>query len=88
MPTFESNNWLPIDGFQKSYGAYFDAMCQLMHSLLRIIAQGLTLPECFFNDKIEEHISMHCVLSYPLQCDVSLVGQLTMATTAMHHRFV
>ena len=40
-------------------------MSTLAQSLMRIFALALGLPETFFDDKIDKHISMFRSLSYP-----------------------
>jgi isopenicillin N synthase-like dioxygenase len=55
---------------------YFEAMSDLSRSLMRIFALALALPETFFDDKIDRHISMFRVLSYPPQTEAALPGQL------------
>ncbi|HEY0200167.1 MAG TPA: 2OG-Fe(II) oxygenase family protein [Burkholderiaceae bacterium] len=51
-------------------------MSSLAASLMRIFALALALPENFFDDKINEHISMLRVLSYPPQREAPLPGQM------------
>jgi isopenicillin N synthase-like dioxygenase len=75
-PHFEPNSWPPIDGFREAYESYFEAMSDLSRSLMRIFALGLSLDEPFFDDKIDKHISMFRVLSYPPQREAPLPGQL------------
>lgn len=75
-PHFEPNSWPDIPGFREAYEEYFEAMSELSRSLMRIFALGLKLPERFFDDKIDEHISMFRVLSYPPQKEAPLPGQL------------
>jgi len=75
-PHFEPNSWPPIEGFREAYEDYFEAMSDLSRSLMRIFALGLSLPETFFDDKIDAHISMFRVLSYPPQREQPLPGQL------------
>ena len=65
-----------IDGFESAYTEYFSAMSDLSQSLMRIFALALELPEKFFDDKIDDHISMFRVLSYPPQKEEPLPGQL------------
>jgi isopenicillin N synthase-like dioxygenase len=55
---------------------YFHAMEVLSAKLMRIFALSLELPEHFFDDKIDKHISMFRVLSYPDQPEEPLPGQL------------
>jgi len=73
---FEPNAWPPIAGFREAYTDYFDAMSALARELMRIFALALQLDEHFFDDKIDEHISMFRVLSYPPQREAPLPGQL------------
>lgn len=44
---------------------YFQVMEKLSADLMRIFALALDLPEHFFDDKIDKHISMFRVLNYP-----------------------
>ncbi|QHI99249.1 isopenicillin N synthase family oxygenase [Xylophilus rhododendri] len=73
---FEPNRWPDIPGFREAYTEYFDAMSQLARELMRIFALALKLDERFFDDKIDRHISMFRVLSYPPQREAPLPGQL------------
>lgn len=75
-PHFEPNVWPDLPGFREAYEAYFHAMSDLSQSLMRIFALALQLPETFFDDKIDRHISMFRVLSYPPQIEPPLPGQL------------
>lgn len=74
---FEPNLWPEnLPGFQTAYTEYFQAMSGLAEQLIRIFAVALKLPEDFFQDKIDRHISMFRVLSYPPQNVPPLPGQL------------
>lgn len=73
---FEPNSWPPIAGFREAYTEYFDAMSALARELMRIFALALKLDQNYFDDKIDEHISMFRVLSYPPQREAPLPGQL------------
>ena len=65
-PHFAPNVWpTGIAGFEQAYREYFAAMSELSQSLMRIFALALGLPETFFDDKIDKHISMFRSLSYP-----------------------
>jgi isopenicillin N synthase-like dioxygenase len=75
-PHFEPNVWPDLPGFRPAYEAYFAAMSALAERLMQLFALGLKLPEHFFDDKINEHISMFRVLSYPPQLEPPLPGQL------------
>jgi len=56
--------------------AYFRAMEKLSAQLMRIFALALDLPEYFFDDKIDKHISNLRILHYPNQPDEPEKGQL------------
>ncbi len=73
---FEPNLWPDIPGFREAYTGYFEAMSDLSRSLMCMFAVGLGLPETFFDDKIDKHISMFRVLSYPPQNEAPLPGQM------------
>ena len=73
---FEPNLWPDLPGFNEAYTEYFNAMSELARQLMRIFAVALKLPEAFFDDKIDRHISMFRVLSYPPQKEAPLPGQM------------
>lgn len=75
-PHFEPNVWPDLPGFRPAWEAYFAAMSDLSRSLMRIFAMALELPGTFFDDKIDKHISMFRVLSYPPQSEAPLPNQL------------
>ncbi|KAF1022876.1 MAG: 2-oxoglutarate-dependent ethylene/succinate-forming enzyme [Paracidovorax wautersii] len=76
-PHFEPNAWPQgIAGFQEAYTAYFEVMSELARELMRMFALALQLPEPFFDDKIDRHISMFRVLSYPPQRTAPEPGQM------------
>lgn len=64
-PHFAPNVWPPLPGFREVYSEYFAAMSSLAQSLMRVFALALELPEHFFDDKIDRHISMFRSLNYP-----------------------
>jgi len=65
-PHFAPNVWpTALPGFDAAYAEYFEAMGDLARSLMRIFALALALPETFFDDKIDNHISMFRSLRYP-----------------------
>ena len=76
-PHFAPNLW-PVApaGLQAAYEAYFLEMGRLARDLMRIFALALDLPEFFFDDKIDRHISMFRTLHYPSQMAAPLAGQL------------
>ena len=55
---------------------YFQAMETLSADLMRMFALALDLPEDFFEDKIDKHISMFRVLNYPEQVKEPSARQL------------
>jgi isopenicillin N synthase-like dioxygenase len=76
-PHFAPNLWPgEIADFRQSWSEYFAAMSDLAADLMRIFALALSLPERFFDDKIDRHISMFRVLSYPNQIEAPEPGQL------------
>ena len=76
-PHFAPNLWPARPAELKPvWTAYFRAMEQLSAQLMRIFALALDLPEHFFDDKIDKHISMFRALSYPDQPNEPLPGQL------------
>ena len=76
-PHFAPNVWPTQPAALKPvWTAYFKAMETLSAQLMRIFALALDLPEHFFDDKIDKHISMFRALNYPDQPDEPLPGQL------------
>jgi isopenicillin N synthase-like dioxygenase len=75
-PHFAPNVWPEDPAFKAAYTEYFAAMSDLSRSLMRIFALALGMPETFFDDKIDRHISMFRVLSYPRLTESALPGQL------------
>jgi isopenicillin N synthase-like dioxygenase len=56
--------------------AYYTAMERLAEHLMRIFALGLGMPEHFFDDKVDHHITNFSVIHYPEQAAPPLPGQL------------
>jgi len=76
-PHFAPNLWPSrVPDFRASWSIYFVTMSELSALLMRIFAQALELPEDFFEDKIDRHISMFRVLRYPEQLEAPKPGQL------------
>jgi isopenicillin N synthase-like dioxygenase len=75
-PHFAPNIWPAIPDFKESWSEYFAVMSRLSSDLMKMFAMGLKLPENFFEDKIDKHISMFRVLSYPNQLEEPEPGQL------------
>ena len=76
-PHFAPNVWPsnPPD-LQPVWSAYFDAMQHLAADLMRMFALALDLPETYFDDKINHHISMFRALQYPSQTALPEPGQM------------
>jgi isopenicillin N synthase-like dioxygenase len=55
---------------------YYRTMGSLAHLLMRIFAVALELPEHFFDDKIDRHISRLRVRNYPAQLTAPVAGQI------------
>ncbi|MEM7341715.1 MAG: 2-oxoglutarate and iron-dependent oxygenase domain-containing protein [Actinomycetota bacterium] len=76
-PHFAPNVWpSTVPGFQDAWENYFTTMSGLARDLMAMFAVGLDLPETFFDDKIDHHISMLRALHYPNQPEPPLPGQL------------
>ena len=59
-----------------AYTRYYRAMESLATSLMRVFALGLDLPEQFFDEKVNRHISNFSVLHYPPQSEAPRPGQI------------
>ncbi len=67
-PHFAPNIWPQTPASLKPvWTAYFHAMETLSAQLMSMFALALNLPEDFFKDKIDKHISMLRALNYPNQ---------------------
>ncbi|MGV0758923.1 2-oxoglutarate and iron-dependent oxygenase domain-containing protein [Tistrella mobilis] len=75
---FAPNLWPDQDlpALRPIWEAYFKSQETLAADLMRLFALALDLPEAFFDDKIDRHISMFRVLNYPDQKDEPLPGQM------------
>jgi isopenicillin N synthase-like dioxygenase len=74
---FHPNLWPAApDGLRETYTAYYRAMGDLAARLMRIFALALELPEAFFDDKIDRHISRLRIRNYPEQATPPKPGQL------------
>lgn len=63
-------------GFRRVWERYFREMERLSTLLMRVFAVGLGMPERFFDDKIDHHITNFSVIHYPEQPTEPLPGQL------------
>ena len=76
-PHFAPNLWPGRPpALRQIWTDYFAAMENLAADLMRMFAISLDLPEAFFEDKIDRHISMFRALRYPSQKEPPLPGQL------------
>ncbi len=76
-PHFAPNVWpSTVPGMQETWETYFSTMSELAAALMSMFAVGLDLPDDFFDDKIDHHISMLRALHYPNQPTEPLPGQL------------
>ena len=76
-PHFAPNVWPAAPAaLRDTWTRYFTAMETLATEMMRIFALALSLPESYFDDKVDRHISMFRVLNYPSQPDAPLDGQL------------
>jgi isopenicillin N synthase-like dioxygenase len=76
-PSFAPNVWpeRPAD-FRDAWTRYYRAMESLAGGVMRMFALALELPDDFFRDKTDRHISGLRVLNYPAQPSAPLPGQL------------
>lgn len=74
---FEPNLWPedPTD-FGPIWTAYFREMTRLASDMMRLFAVALDLPEAYFADKIDRHISILGAMYYPEQTRPPEPGQL------------
>ncbi len=71
-----ANNWPDLPGFTEAYRAYYAAMEALAAEIMRLFALGLGLPENWFDDKIDEHMTNLTANYYPPQPVAPQPGQL------------
>jgi isopenicillin N synthase-like dioxygenase len=74
---FHPNLWPEApEGLKQTYVDYYRAMGALAQQIMRIFALALDLPETFFDDKVDRHISRLRVRNYPEQLTPPKPGQL------------
>ena len=74
---FAANMWPEQpDGLREVWERYFAEMTRLSADLMRIFALALEMPEHWFADKIDEHITNFSVIHYPAQDDLPGANQL------------
>lgn len=73
-----ADNVYPTDipGLAETWREYYDAMTELAVTLMRLFALALDLPEHWFDDKIDKHMTNFTVSNYPDQPDALAPGQL------------
>jgi isopenicillin N synthase-like dioxygenase len=75
-----ANRWpAHPENFRDVWERYYLRMGALATDLMRICALALDLPENYFNDKIDRHISRLTARLYPAQTEAPLPGQLRAA---------
>jgi isopenicillin N synthase-like dioxygenase len=76
-PYFVDDVWpLSPASFRANITAYYRAVERLGADIMRMFALALQLPEDFFADKINRHISALRIINYPEQPQAPLPGQL------------
>ena len=77
---FQTNVWPEKpERLRAAYKAYYDACADLARDLMRLFALALDLPETFFDEKIDKHISAFNVNHYPKQDVAAQPNQLRAA---------
>jgi isopenicillin N synthase-like dioxygenase len=76
-PSFAPNIWPERPpALRAIFSEYYRVMERLAASLMRVLALALDLPEDFFRDKTDRHISGIRVVNYPEQSEAPVAGQL------------
>ncbi|MET9474992.1 isopenicillin N synthase family dioxygenase [Streptomyces sp. NPDC002917] len=70
------NRWPELPGFAEAYRSYYAAMEVLAADIMRLFALALDLPEDWFEDKIEQHMTNLTANFYPQQPEPPAPGQL------------
>ncbi|MEU1311237.1 2OG-Fe(II) oxygenase family protein [Streptomyces cinnamoneus] len=70
------NKWPDLPGFRDAYTAYYAAMEDLAQELMRLFALALDLPEHWFDDKTDHHMTNLTANYYPGQQQPPEPGQL------------
>ena len=74
---FIPNKWPEqVCGWREVASEYYEAMEGLTRQLMQLSALGLGLPEMFFEDKIDKHITAMRINHYPAQERAPKAGQL------------
>jgi isopenicillin N synthase-like dioxygenase len=72
----EPNRWPQIQHFASAVRAYYGAMEELALELMRLFALALDLPEKWFDDKVDKHMTNLTANYYPAQRRAPMPGQL------------
>jgi isopenicillin N synthase-like dioxygenase len=76
-PMFAAPNlWPDLPGFADAYRRYYAVMDELARELMRLFALALDLPETWFDDKIDDHMTNLVTNYYPPQPTPPAPGQL------------
>ena len=70
------NLWPELPGWRETMLAYFDAVWALGRRLHRAVAADLSLPESYFEDKLDQPMATLRLLHYPPQPASAGVGQI------------
>jgi isopenicillin N synthase-like dioxygenase len=70
------NKWPSLPGFADAYRGYYAAMEQLAVEIMRLFALALRLPEGWFDDKVDHHMTNLTANYYPAQVTPPEPGQL------------
>ncbi|MER6122361.1 2-oxoglutarate and iron-dependent oxygenase domain-containing protein [Streptomyces sp. NPDC001795] len=70
------NRWPELPGFAEAYRSYYAAMEVLAADIMRLFALALDLPENWFEDKIDRHMTNLTANYYPRQTEPPAPGQL------------
>jgi len=74
---FAPNMWPQLpDHMQATWQAYYGEMNRLAGALMRIFALALGMPEPWFDDKIDRHITNFSAIHYPAQSEPPSDAQL------------
>ena len=64
-----------LPGWRESVSAYYRAMEKVSQALMRAIARGLSLEECFFDRAFDRGLSTLRLLRYPVRTDTELAAR-------------
>ncbi|MFJ3789453.1 isopenicillin N synthase family dioxygenase [Kitasatospora sp. NPDC090091] len=65
------NRWPDQPGFREAFLAYYEAAAGLSREIMRLFALGLELPETWFDDKFDRHMTPMMVNYYPPRTGVA-----------------